>query len=96
MKTRPTFEQAKAMYVHRYTMEHVPEWAKHTPRDDGGTADWYYAPHYRTDREWYDNTLFPGEAGYPFGKRETHCYTTGETWPLGQKLSAPFQRNKAA
>jgi hypothetical protein len=26
--SRPTFERACAQYVHRFTMEHVPQWAR--------------------------------------------------------------------
>jgi hypothetical protein len=85
---RPTFEQAKAQYVHRYTMEHIPSWARRRPHG----ADWYYAPQYRTDREWYDNTKFPGEKGHPdYPGSSNHCYTTNQSWPLGQKLTKPYQ-----
>lgn len=89
-KQRPTFEQACSMYVHRYTMEHVPQWARQRPYDHGGTEIRYYAPQFRTDREWYNSTLFPGDTCYPFGPRDTNCYTTGQTWPLGQWLDRPF------
>jgi len=84
MTKRPTFEQAKAQYVHRYTMEHIPQWAR-IVRDDGT----YYAPQYASDQQWYDHTLFPGEAGH-IGDRK-HCYTTGQTWPLGQALARPYR-----
>ena len=82
---RITFAQARAQFVHRFTMEHVPQWAK-TRRDDGT----YYAPQFRSDKEWYENTLFHGESEFA-DKR--HCYTSGQTWPLGKSLSAPFTRN---
>jgi hypothetical protein len=78
-----TFDQAKARYVHRYTMEHVPVWAR------AAHAGRYYAPQYRSDREWYDATLFHGESPLATHK---HCYSSGQTWPLGQWLAAPFQR----
>ena len=90
--TRPiTFEQAKARYVHRYTMEHVPAWAQRRPCDDGGVIAKYYAPHFRTDREWYENTLFPGE-GF-VGKREKYCFVVRHTFPLGLWLDQPFRRS---
>jgi hypothetical protein len=83
--SRPvTFEQAKARYLMRYTMEHVPQWAR---QECNGR---YYAPHFRTDREWYDNTKFKGEDGW-LGVG-TDCYTTGQTWPLGQWLDKPYTR----
>lgn len=83
--SRPTLAQACARYVHRYTMQHVPAWARepHNGR--------YYAPQYRSDAEWYASTIFPGEPGYPYGKRNRHCYTSGQTWPLGQWLNAPYR-----
>ena len=83
-KNRPTFEEAKAKYVHRFTMEHVPAWAadefypKGTPR--------FYAPQYKTDREWYDKTVFPTD------KRTRHCFSAGQSWPIGHSLSKPFTK----
>jgi hypothetical protein len=82
-KRRLSFERAKAQYVHRYTMEHVPAWAR-TPCNG-----MFYAPQYRSDKEWYDSTVFPGE-GPEAGK--DHCYSSGQTWPLGQWLTAPYSR----
>ena len=84
--TRPTLDDACRVYVNRYTMEHVPDWAKH--RAPGGG---YYAPQYRTDEEWYTNTKFPGEAGNPQVPGTSDCYTTGQTWPLGKWLNEPYQ-----
>lgn len=85
MNLRPTtFEQARARYVHRYTIEHVPAWAL-TPC--GGK---YYAPQFSSDRERYDNTLFPGEGHV--GKRAKYCSTSGQTWPRGNWLSTPFMK----
>lgn len=81
--SRPTLEQAKSVYGHRFTAEHVPTWAKR-PLPDGR----YYAPQYRTDKEWYDNTVFPGEPGCIGGKH--HCTTLFPSWPIGQWLTAAF------
>lgn len=85
MQRKLSFEAAKAQYVHRYTMEFVPAWAR-KPADNSR----YYAPQFNSDREWYDNTRFYGEDGF-IGVRG-HCYTTGQTWPLGQWLDAPYTR----
>jgi hypothetical protein len=83
--SRPiSFEAAKAQFVHRFTMEHVPAWALEK-RPDGT----FYAPQYRTDREWYDSTLFRGES--TLAGRD-HCFSSGQTWPLGKALSAPFRK----
>jgi hypothetical protein len=85
MRGRPTFEEAKARYVHRFTMEYVPRWALEQ-RPDGS----HYAPQYRSDREWYEHTKFPGEPGLHGNSKR--CETTGQTWPLGQTLSAPYRK----
>lgn len=82
-KARPiSFEQARAQFVHRFTMEHIPTWAKQR-REDGT----FYAPQFRTDREWYDSALFQGESELA---TRNHCYSTGQTWPLGKSLPAPY------
>lgn len=81
---RLSFAKACAQYVHRFTMEHVPQWAKQEL-----SPGKYYAPQFRSDREWYDNTLFYGESDLADRK---HCYTSGQTWPLGNFLAAPFSR----
>lgn len=81
---RPTFAQACTAYVHRYTIDHVPAWAL-KPCEGNGR---YYAPQFASDAEWYANTRFHGEPGH-FGRRN-ECYTSGQTWPRGQWLDAPF------
>ena len=79
-----SFLEARFRYRNRFTMEHVPDWAK-KPCESNGL---YYAPQYRSDREWYDNTVFPGEAGlHPNNK---YCESNGQTWPLGQWRNSPF------
>lgn len=83
---KKSFDDAKQQYVHRFTMEHVPSWAK-DPTDDGR----FYAPQFASDKEWYEHTTFPGEPGHKGGL--TDCYTSGMTWPLGKWLTAPYDRN---
>lgn len=83
---RPTFEQACARYVHRFTMELVPRWAL-----DPAPSGKYYAPQFRSDAEWYANTYFPGEPAHP-APNDAYCYTTGRTWPLGKWLDARYER----
>lgn len=85
MTRKISFEDAKRRFVHRYTMEHKPAWAK-LPCNGR-----FYAPQYSTDQEWFDKTKFPGERGYPFGDRESDCYSSGQSWPLGQWLEEEFQ-----
>jgi hypothetical protein len=76
-----SFEEAKRMYVHRFTVEYIPAWAD-KPAPNGK----YYAPQFLTDQEWYDHTIFPPQSPFP-----DSCYTTGQTWPLGQWLDAPLR-----
>jgi hypothetical protein len=84
--SRPiSFETACKQYVHRYTMEHVPAWAR-TPCDNGK----FYAPQFRSDREWYENTKFAGE--HELADKKS-CYTSGQTWPLGKWLDTPYRKN---
>lgn len=74
-----SFEEAKRRFINRYTMEHKPSWA-----DFALPKGRKYAPSYRTDREWYDNTYFHGEheaATYH------HCYSTNQSFPLGKWLT---------
>lgn len=86
MKRKLTLEQAKARFPHRYTMEHCPRWAR-----EARVPEQWYAPQYRTDAEWYENTAFPGEFQHPCGKQHNgYAYSYNQSWPLGQWLTAPF------
>lgn len=85
MTTNSPFEQAKAQYVHRYTMEHKPVWAN-KPKSDGR----YYAPQYLTDKEWYDNNYLHLNPLHDKG----HCRTQNTTWPLGKTLASSFRVGK--
>lgn len=80
-----SFEEAKNRYVHRFTMDHCPQWARTTL----GTLDTYPAPQYASDWEWYCRTTFPGEGG--LSKRNRHCQSDNQSWPLGQRLDKPFR-----
>ena len=89
LKPKMGFTEAKARYVHRFTMEHVPNWvtcAVGIQDEESGDVK-FYAPHYRTDLEWYENTLFPPHN--PLSKSD--CYSSGQTWPLGKWLDKPYQ-----
>lgn len=83
---RPTLAQARSQYVHRFTMEHVPQWA----RTECGNGK-FYAPQYSSDSEWYEHTVFPEEESHPdFPRKVNHCYATGQTWPRGLWLDVVF------
>ena len=85
--TRPTFEQATAQYVHRFTLDHMPTWALR-PAANGQ----YYAPQFASDREWYNHTYFRGDPLW-IGQG-SDCYTSGQTWPLGRWLTAPYLKGR--
>jgi hypothetical protein len=79
-----TFEKACRFYTNRYTMEHVPPWALAAAPNGK-----FYAPQFRTDREWYEKTKFHGESEIA---DKHHCFTSGESWPMGQWLDQPFRK----
>jgi len=84
-----SFEKACALFVNRYTMEHVPSWARQKTQEGK-----FYAPQYRSDREWYDNTVFPGDIRTDFTappKGASYCESRNQTWPLGMWLDAPYR-----
>lgn len=81
---RPTLAEARARYTNRYTLEHVPSWARVVNPGNGK----FYAPQFVSDAQWYENTTFPGEPGH-LGIGQD-CFTTGATWPRGQWLDAPL------
>lgn len=80
---RPTFSEACEHYVHRFTCDHVPAWASNQRAD--GT---FYAPQFRSDKEWYENTKFKGDAGYIGVSND--CDSRNASWPLGKSLNKPF------
>jgi len=89
----PALQRAAfAAYVHRFTMEHVPDWARRRPCDSGGTETRYYAPQYRSDAEWLANTQFPVTARGRLSERPSDCRSAGQTWPLGQWLEQPYRK----
>jgi hypothetical protein len=77
---KPSFEDAKRQYVYRFTMEHVPKWAKE-PCGNG----LYYKPQFKSDREWYDNFTMD---------EFSYCQINSTpTWPLGTGFSTtPFTK----
>lgn len=86
-----SFVTACAQYIHRFTMEHVPAWAQKPHIAGEGLhagKSMFYAPQFRTDAEWYANTKFHGESELA---TDTTCYTSGQTWPMGNWLSQPFK-----
>lgn len=84
-----SFQEAKAKYPYRYTAEHVPAWALKPEFHENSKTFSYYAPQFKTDREWYENTIFPGEQGHD-GVGDA-CITRNQKWPFGIWLDKPFK-----
>ncbi len=82
-----TFTEATSRYVHRFTLDHTPNWAN-AQLPNGN----YPAPQYASDEEWYDSTIFPGE-GHLHRNRH-HCESSNQTWPMGKEL--PYRYRKPA
>ena len=81
MEMSMTFTEAKARYVHRFTMDFVPRWARATAPNGK-----YYAPQYASDAEWFACTLFPPNNPY----HRKNCHSASPTFPLGQWLDKPY------
>lgn len=67
--------EARRRYVHRFTGEHVPAWARQ-PRPDG-TA---YPVQFADDADWLANTDFPVTKAGALASRPSDCRSR-PTWP---------------
>ena len=90
---RLSFEDACKGYKNRFTMEHVPYWAT-SPWQYSAKGPTYHAPHFVTDREWYENSYFPGEENYPFQENSggNECFSRNQSYPLGRHLNKRFEK----
>lgn len=70
--------EALARYVHRFTRDHVPAWAKQ-PQPDGRS----YPVHFDSDSEWLAKTYFPVTARGKLAARPGNCQSH-PTWPDGR------------
>lgn len=75
-------EQVKRVFIHRFTGEHLPEWAK-LPHADGSAYELQFA----NDADWLANTYFWITAKGELAKRPNSCYST-PTWPNRPKEPA--------
>lgn len=66
---------ALARYVHRFTAEHVPAWARQ-PRPDGTP----YPVQFASDADWLANTDFPVTKAGQLAERPSDCRSR-PTWP---------------
>jgi len=76
-----------ARYVYRFTMEHVPSWAR-KPCQNGK----FYAPQFVSDDEWLSNTIVHTRKDGELNDRYSDCETSGQTWPLGRWLDEPYRK----
>lgn len=74
-------KEAKRQYTNRFTMEHRPTWA--TQQAPSGM---FYAPQYKTDEEWFENTIFPPRNPY----HKTDCHSLNASWPMGKWLDSVY------
>jgi hypothetical protein len=72
--------RALAAYVHRFTGDHAPQWAR-KPMPDGKP----YPLQFASDAEWLENTLFSVTAAGDFSKRDRYC-RSAPTWPNNPEL----------
>lgn len=75
-----------AAYVHRYTREHVPEWAR-KPRPDGTP----YPVHFASDADWLAHTRFFVRANGRLDHRFRHCWSE-PTWPDDPEVRRAYGR----
>src|SRR5690606_8752643 len=69
---------------------HIPAWAdKPIEQKDGSIK--YAAPHYASDKEWYENTEFLGEGTTAVTK---YCRSMNRSYPLGKWLDKPYSQIK--
>lgn len=89
-KLRPDVQrQALARFVHRYTGEHVPKWARARTK-----------PHFATDAEWLAGTRFAIRGDGQLSERVRHCESS-PTFPsprpgVRQVTRAPRAEDKPA
>lgn len=68
---------ALSKYVHRYTMDHVPQWVRQ--------AEVSYPVQFSGDKDWLANTFFHvTKEGY-LDERYSHC-ESNPTWPNNPEL----------
>lgn len=69
-----------AGYVHRFTGDHFPQWAR-DPRPDGSA----YPVQFANDADWLANTWFRARKNGRLDRRVQHC-DSRPTWPNNPEL----------
>lgn len=65
---------ALARFVHRFTVNNRPQWARANPN---------YLPQFLDDSDWLANTRFHVTKSGQLDRRYSHCEST-PTWPQGK------------
>ena len=73
--------ECKRRYVHRFTREHVPTWARQLEQQ-GRPCPVQFA----SDAEWLANTSFPVTARGKLANRPGAC-RSNPTWPDGRQTA---------
>lgn len=68
---------ALCKFVHRYTMDHVPQWVR--------DAEVSYPVQFGSDLDWLHNTQFHVRNDGYLDERYNHCYSS-PTWPQNSEL----------
>lgn len=72
-----TQQDALRRFVHRFTKEHVPEWARSNPN---------YKPQFASDADWLEHTMFYVTKAGNLDNRYTSCMSV-PTWPEGKGVN---------
>lgn len=80
----PQQKQVLSAYVHRFTGNHKPAWARQ-PMPDGKE----YPLQFKDDNDWLENTLFAANKDGSLNKRVKHCQSSA-TWPNNPELRGKF------
>lgn len=72
---------ALASFVHRYTGQHKPDWAREPWKPDGTP----YPVQFANDADWLANTLFHATKAGLLDQRYRDCMST-PTWPNNPEL----------
>lgn len=67
--------EALAMFVHRFTKDHIPQWAR-IPRDNGK----FYPVQFASDQDWLEHTMFWINKDGSLSRKRNYCQSS-PTWP---------------
>lgn len=73
--------EALSAFVHRYTRDHVPAWAR--TADPKAFPNGVYPVKFASDADWLANTMFAVTRKGLLDKRVKHCESS-PTWPDGE------------